>query len=151
MPFYDRRIETVILTHDESDHSFGLSLVRERYNVLHFEPKLIKGDRVKMGGVEFRVEWPDKEIPGKENIEAIVGRVEYGSFSVLLTSDTPSEYYPDQNGVEVVKVPHHGSKTGFEKEWWAITKPSLAIISVGKNSYGHPVPEVIKSISDLGI
>ena len=43
MPFYDRRIEAVVLTHRNSDHSKGLEYVRERYNVLEWEPALIRG------------------------------------------------------------------------------------------------------------
>jgi len=36
MPFYDRRIEVVILTHPQADHMNGLVDVLERYTVLRF-------------------------------------------------------------------------------------------------------------------
>jgi competence protein ComEC len=156
MPFYDRRIEAVVLTHDDTDHSRGLAYVRERYNVLHFEPKLVEGDEIKLGGFTFTVRWPKIQIlEGKsvagENPEATAGVVHFGQFDVLLTSDTPTKFYPPDNGIEAVKVPHHGSRVEFDPQWWAQAGPELAVISVGKNSYGHPAGEVIKVLSDLGI
>ena len=156
MPFYDIRIEAVVLTHDDSDHSRGISYVGDRYNVIYFVTDLVRGDKVMVGGFEYRTEWPaENVINNKENQEdnaqAITGRVNYGRFSLLLTSDTPTKLYPAETGIEVVKVPHHGSKTDFDPGWWRQVQPALAVVSVGKNSYGHPVPEVIKSLNDLGI
>lgn len=156
MPFYDRRIETVVLTHNDTDHSRGLSYVRERYGVLYFEPKLVEGDVIKIGGFKFIIEWPpgqilgDKNV-GEENTEAIAGKVQFGQFDILLTSDTPTKFYLPENNLEVIKVPHHGSRVEFEPQWWAKAKPELAIISVGKNSYGHPAQEVVNRLRDLGI
>jgi competence protein ComEC len=31
-----------------------------------------------------------------------------------------------------------------------VIKPQLAVISVGKNSYGHPTPEAIKQLTNIG-
>jgi competence protein ComEC len=156
MPFFDRRIEAVILTHNDSDHSRGLSYVRERYSVLYYEPKLVKGDIVRIRDFRFIVEWPRKDVLGdmnigEDNTQAIAGKLQFGNFDVLLTSDTPTKFYLPESGVEVVKVPHHGSKVEFDPGWWAKEKPELAIISVGKNSYGHPTQEVIRTLKDLGI
>jgi competence protein ComEC len=45
----------------------------------------------------------------------------------------------------VVKVPHHGSKTSSTEDFVRATKPTLAIISVGRNSrFGHPHNEVVQ-------
>jgi len=46
--------------------------------------------------------------------------------------------------VNLLKIPHHGSKNGLTKNFLMLTKPQLAVISVGKNnSYGHPHEEII--------
>jgi competence protein ComEC len=52
--------------------------------------------------------------------------------------------------VDIYKVSHHGSKyqdEGLMRE----LSPQIALISVGaKNSYGHPAPESIDSLTRLG-
>jgi competence protein ComEC len=156
MPFYDRRIEAVILTHNQADHKNGLAFVQERYNVLQFEPILRRGDKLKLGKMEFEVLSPDSRIlgystVGKENNEGIVGMVKFGDFDALLTADVATKFYEGGAGVDVVKVPHHGSKTEWNGEWWKKVRPKLAVISVGKNSYGHPTAEVTETLRDLGI
>lgn len=117
-------------------------------------------------GVEFETIWPRREYvadhvsaPGGEfqqvlglatdgknlNSFAIVGEVVFGKFNLLLTGDADQAVEEAQmatgllNTVEVLKVPHHGSKTGMTTEWLAQLNPELAVISVGKkNRYGHP-------------
>jgi len=46
---------------------------------------------------------------------------------------------------KVLKVAHHGSKNGTDQTVLDAVKPDEAVISVGKNSYGHPA----KSVLDL--
>jgi len=157
MPFYDRRIEAVVLTHRNSDHSNGLKYVAERYNTLQFEPALRQGQILKVGEIKYQVLWPDEKILGAntigaENDEGIVGRISFGNFDVLLTADAASANYENPGSdIEIIKVPHHGSKYGLDPKWWAKLKPDIAVISVGKNNYGHPTPELLNSLRDLEI
>jgi competence protein ComEC len=157
MPFYDRRIETVILTHDNSDHSKGLSYVRDRYSVIHFEPKLRTGNEVKMGRVLYKVLYPDEKVLGAGIISAdnelgIVGKVSYGDFDVLMTADVSSAKYQPEKSIEVLKVPHHGSQTGLTESWIDKAKPVLAVISVGKgNRFGHPSPDIVNWLVKAGV
>ena len=44
---------------------------------------------------------------------------------------------------DVLKVGHHGAKTSSNKNFLDVVKPKYGVISVGKNSYGHPSTEVI--------
>ncbi|HLM25050.1 MAG TPA: hypothetical protein VK274_08330, partial [Pyrinomonadaceae bacterium] len=45
---------------------------------------------------------------------------------------------------DVVKVPHHGSKTSSTDAFVLASKPTFAIISVGRQSmFGHPHKEVV--------
>jgi competence protein ComEC len=150
LPFYDRRIEAVILTHQNWDHSNGLAYVRQRYKIVKFEPVLRQGQLLEIGPIRYQVLWPTDNVLaastiGTENDDGIVGKVSFGDFDVLLTADVTTMGYENPGpDIEVVKVPHHGSKSGWEPEWWVRAKPALAVISVGKNSFGHPAPEVIK-------
>jgi competence protein ComEC len=48
----------------------------------------------------------------------------------------------------ILKVPHHGSKNGLTKEFLDAVDPALAVISVGKNQWGHPNEETLKLLND---
>lgn len=61
MPFWDRRVEAVVLTHNEADHARGLEYVRQRYNVILYEPKLEKGEKLVVGPITMNILWPDEK------------------------------------------------------------------------------------------
>ena len=50
--------------------------------------------------------------------------------------------------VDVLKVPHHGSRT-TDLSWLATSDASIAVISVGDNDFGHPTPEVLAVLGSL--
>jgi len=52
--------------------------------------------------------------------------------------------------IDVLHVGHHGSKYSTSEGFLSIAKPEYAIISVGPNRYGHPSPEVIGRLLDVG-
>ena len=54
-------------------------------------------------------------------------------------------------GVTYLKVAHHGSVYSSCDEFLDYVRPKAAVISVGKNSYGHPGKPVLKRLSDRGI
>ena len=51
----------------------------------------------------------------------------------------------------VLKVAHHGSKYSTSDIFLETVKPGIAVISVGKNSYGHPTQETLKRLEEFGI
>ena len=53
---------------------------------------------------------------------------------------------PNLSAVDVLKFPHHGSKTGMTEMFLEAIKPKEAIISVGKNTFGHPAREVLEML-----
>ena len=54
--------------------------------------------------------------------------------------------------VDVFKASHHGSKTSNTKDFLEALSPSFFIISVAENNrFGHPSPEVLGRVKDLGI
>lgn len=52
--------------------------------------------------------------------------------------------------VEILKVSHHGSKFSSSNAFLEHVSPKLAVIEVGKNSYGHPTPEVLTRLANIG-
>jgi len=53
--------------------------------------------------------------------------------------------------IDILKVGHHGSKSSSGKIMLSQLKPKLAIISVGRNNFGHPAREVINRFNKLKI
>ncbi len=70
--------------------------------------------------------------------------VEYGSFRALLTGDSQAIELQQAlsliNGkINLLQIPHHGSKTGLSDEVLSALMPQLGVVSVGAhNKYGHP-------------
>ena len=50
---------------------------------------------------------------------------------------------------DVLKVPHHGAATSLDTFFEAVD-PMVAVVSVGPNTYGHPVPEILAEIRATG-
>jgi competence protein ComEC len=76
--------------------------------------------------------------------------LQYGHFRALLTGDAeiPTLRAWLSEGavpnVNLVKVGHHGSNNATIAAWVAASDPEVAVISVGRNSYGHPSPRVLR-------
>ncbi len=51
----------------------------------------------------------------------------------------------------IIKIGHHGSKKSTSDYFLEAVGPSIAVISVGKNTYGHPNKEVLDRIKEKGI
>ena len=109
------------------------------------------GDVLKFGQVQIDVLWPPRateDAPSRNN-DSVVLRVRYGERTFLLTGDIerPTEELLrlDQMRSDVVKVPHHGSRSSSTDAFVAAVQPSVAIISVGRTSmFGHPHVEVVE-------
>lgn len=52
--------------------------------------------------------------------------------------------------VHILKVSHHGSKFSSGAAFLKAARPALAVIEVGKNSYGHPTPEALARLAAAG-
>ena len=108
------------------------------------------GDVIRFGEVEINVLWPPNGGDTSTNNDSVALRIQFGERSILLTGDIEQAAErsllasQQQLRADVVKVPHHGSKTSSTEGFVLATKPQLAIISVGRNSrFGHPHKEVV--------
>ena len=120
-----------------------------------------KGDRLKIDRLTLDILWPDAQklnswqmtSPSDLNESAIVLRTNYGQFCVYLTADIPKETLQGlvDKKCQILKISHHGSKTGTNTEIINEVSPRLAIIQVGKNSYGHPTKEVIDLLTSKAV
>jgi len=266
LPFFDRTIEVVALTHPEADHLTGLISVLDKYKVEYFltgpegndsaiyqellarltkseilnpkskikdtnfqNPKFktfkklkfllfgfvsnfvlrasdltqvvnpYAGEKIKIGEITLDSLWPSREWMA-ENIEAqsvladfslrqnerglkpsktesvlgaktrdsklndycLVFLLTYRGKKVLLMGDADSRVqdkiisanswlFTSLKGIDILKFPHHGSKTGMDKNFLEQIKPKIAVISVGKNSFGHPAEETLEMLKNAGV
>lgn len=243
VPFFDRTIEAMVISHPQLDHFGGAEQVLERYTVMRYvyngfgsdSPEWMRlseklreknvpvsvvaaGDEIKIGDVVFTVLWPNSVISSQfsvvssksagyrsvsseqtnrkpmdqnqttdnrkpitavlgvkssrdSNADALVLAMTYGKFGALFTSDIGEEEekeiingYNGYNGnnhsnhsshfdlssFDVLKVAHHGSKTSSSTKFLEAVRPVLAVIEVGKNSYGHPTKEAMDRLAAVG-
>jgi competence protein ComEC len=92
------------------------------------------------------------------NNSSIIVKIVYGKRSFLFTGDIEEEAetvllnYGNLLKTDVLKIPHHGSKTSSTMELLKLVKPQYAIISLGRNNkFKFPSPFVIQRLSDLNI
>lgn len=84
------------------------------------------------------------------NANSIVARLDYGSFSMLLTGDAEAQTEHRLLTKEldlktrVIKIAHHGSKYASSGDFLNRVQPEVAIVSCGAwNRYGHPSQDVL--------
>ncbi|HMS58682.1 MAG TPA: ComEC/Rec2 family competence protein [Tepidiformaceae bacterium] len=176
MPHWQRGLDVVVVTHSDQDHTGGLPAAMDRFNVRRaFEgghgtrggtgplafaaPRrtLERGDWWEMDGVRFEVLWPPAAFdPANTNDASVVLRVRFGETVALLTGDIEAGV---QNRLvaagdiraDVLKVPHHGSKTSSAAFFRAVGA-EVAIISAGANNrYGHPAGETLAALAPARI
>lgn len=80
--------------------------------------------------------------------------ITFGEFDVLLTGDAEVEeqrVWDLTVDVEVLKAPHQGAWNGLYLPVLEQARPELVVVSVGKNNYGHPSPQVLGAYTEAGI
>jgi competence protein ComEC len=108
------------------------------------------GDVLSFGPVSVDVLAPVMNGDSSGNDDSLVLRVKFGERAILLTGDIEkrAEASLVTSGraldTDVIKVPHHGSRTSSTEPFVNATRPRIAIISVGLTSmFGHPHKEVV--------
>ena len=171
-------IDMVVVTHHHQDHYGGMEAVIREFRPRlflatgssHTTPhylrllKLVRDGgvqaafptdtarKISLGSVTLTVFPQPPEDQGDENDNSIGIRVQYGSFSMLLTGDSEAREraFWETNAPDlirdstVLKLPHHGSKNGTDARWLSLVRPQLAVASLGRsNEFGHPHPETM--------
>lgn len=163
------RLKAIFITHFHADHCQGLPLLVENIKVDNIVASYIPKDNdlpiiiVKQGdqiildkNTKLTIIWPDKAKSNNENNMSLVGLLSYYNRHVLLTGDIEKEVEPligDKlnKSIDVLKVPHHGSKTSSTEIFLEKLRPTIGIISVGRNNlHNHPSPEVVWRYNDYG-
>ena len=119
------------------------------------------GQIIKAGKVEIDILFPFENLVGRElkdsNDSSIVSRLIFNNNSFLFTGDISSKAEEKlvNEGInlqsDVLKISHHGSKYSTSNLFLENVNPEIAVISVGKNSYGHPTAETLQRLENFGI
>ena len=115
------------------------------------------GEVLRVGSVTIRILGPPAERSGdSENDLSLVMVAETAVGRILLPGDAeaPALDALMRSGVDVradvLKVPHHGSRTTSEA-FLAAVRPRVAVISAGRdNTFGHPHPEIVEALHEVG-
>ena len=135
-----------------------LSQVLEERSIPFLE--IERGDALMIGGARIDVLNPldaDSTETISDNNRSVVLRVTFGGRNFLLTGDIEREaelallHENELLEADVVKVPHHGSRTSSTTGFVDATQADYAIISVGqKSTFGHPHSEVVERWKSSG-
>lgn len=173
-----RKIDVVIGTHADTDHMEGISGVLRALPVGELwigqrktdDPVLTavldaaqeagvpvrevrRGDQIASDGVSLTVLWPTGQVWSTEDNEnSVAVRLESGSWHTALLGDLPdpAEHFLGLGHLNLLKVAHHGSRFSTDAELLRETAPADAVISVGRNTYGHPNPEMLTRLTTAG-
>jgi competence protein ComEC len=97
------------------------------------------------------------EVKEETNLYSIVYKLSFKNFSGLFTGDMPPEVSDrlsrelGMGVVNYIKIPHHGSVNGITENLLKVVVPKVAIISLGKNPWGFPRPEILDMLGRYNV
>lgn len=178
-PWLDRSrepLKDVVLSHRDTDHTGGVHAVLMRYPDVTLWTSMTvpedlsrarvlrtcaQGRRWERDGVQFEFLYPQDNYVqqgASTNAGSCVLRISNGRRTVLLTGDIEAaqEAHLVQQGqltpVDVLLVPHHGSKTSSSEAFLELVRPRWSWVQAGHmNRYGHPAGAVIERYAVLSL
>ncbi|MES2424091.1 MAG: DNA internalization-related competence protein ComEC/Rec2 [Pseudomonadota bacterium] len=173
---FDEKLDTVLLSHRDTDHIGGapavlamqpqaalLSSIESSHplQALRSATRCVAGQRWRWDGVDFEILHPqaaDYDGSAKSNALSCVLRIAGGGKVALLVGDIEAaqEARLVASGAplkaDFLLVPHHGSKTSSTAGFLDAVQPQLAVAQTGyRNRFGHPAPEVQARYRERGV
>ena len=170
-----RKLDYLIITHGDLDHIGGAISLIENFDVEYvifnrgeysdLEIELIDDlgciksasgvDKIRVGN-RYLYFLNDK-VFDNENDNSNVLYFEYLKYKFLFMGDASfvvEDYLLEKynlSNISFLKVGHHGSSTSSDKTFIEEITPSVSLISVGVNNYGHPNKQVLDNLEDSRI
>jgi competence protein ComEC len=164
-----RRVDALVVSHDDLDHAGGVASLARTMPVRRLftnghgldAPGTVercrRGERWRWDGVDFEWLHPGPELPPGDNDRSCVLRVRVGPHVLLLTGDIERAAedeilrHGEPRRVDLLTVPHHGSRTSSTYDFVAATRPRWALVPSGhRNRWGFPKPDVVERWEDVG-
>jgi competence protein ComEC len=176
-----KNIDAIALSHGQSDHAGGIFYLLRNFNIQEIwdngrliypqgfmenikKKKLQRGDVIEGSGYRITVLHPYDGFytmhsrDSDENNDSIVLSIQGNKNSFLFAGDIEEEAEEDLSYLgeylksNVLKVPHHGSRTSSSQVFVSAVSPDIAVISVGrKNPYNHPHDEALDMLDGVKI
>jgi competence protein ComEC len=176
-----QKVDVVVATHPHADHIGGLIDVLQQipvdrvvtngqlHTTLTYERfldaiadagaeyiEVARGDVIRAGSLVLDVLHPES-LTDSLNDGSVVLRLTHGSVSFLLTGDIEkvSEDQLVASGLDlrsqILKVPHHASRSSSSTAFLQRVQPEVAIYCAGVgNRYGHPHDETLAALAAVG-
>jgi len=160
--------ETIVVSHADLDHAGGLDSLAKLYpgaaaygsfsnlpdGVESCDDTLVW----QWDGLEFSVLHPSPWLPYLGNDSSCTVGITMGRIAIILPGDisgTVERRLLLQGrlpGVDILLVPHHGSRSSSSDSFLSALHPRVAIATAGLgNRFGFPLPEIRQRYQDRGI
>ncbi|WP_294978151.1 ComEC/Rec2 family competence protein [uncultured Microbacterium sp.] len=171
------RVDLLILTHFDHDHDGGTSAVAGRVDTVLHGPtaapddertltrlrdagaRLVRADAGMtgtLGDARWRVLWPQPRTEAGNDGSVVLDIAGPSVPPMLMLGDLSAEGQRRlmataslRPAYAVVKVSHHGS-ADQEPRLYRRVRATVALISVGENTYGHPRSETLAMLASVG-
>lgn len=171
------QIDLLVLTHFDLDHRGGVQAVLGRVDTVLHGPtadeadvrvlarleasgahlvSAVRGVSGSLGDARWRTLWPRSDALGGNDASVIVDVTGGGVPASLFLGDLSAAGQQGmasgallRSSYDVVKIAHHGS-ADQDPALYARVHPTLALVTVGENDYGHPRAETLEMIAALG-
>lgn len=165
------KLDYLILTHSDSDHISNLDLILDNIEVNKiiiskyddgFLAYLDKGNFIQadndsvftLANVKINILAPIYDLNDK-NANSLVSSMAIDGYTFLFCGDINEEVegllvnkYKNKLKSDVLKVPHHGSKTSSSAKFINIVNPDYSIIFAEKNNiYGFPHSQILDRLA----
>ncbi len=161
IPFFEKnriyRLDLVITTHDDFDHSGAYDSLKENFYVKQRITD-ITSFPITINGMTFKNYNNHITEYSEENDKSLVIGFSLLGKDFLIMGDAPIKV--EQNMMkeyghidcDILKAGHHGSQTSTCEDFVKYLSPKTAIISCGKNNkYGHPHDKVINILKKYNV
>ncbi len=108
-----------------------------------------RGESMRLGRARLEFLHPSVQLEDNDNDNSVVFVLHYdGQARALFLGDASIDIerqlaFPD---IDVVMAGHHGSSHSTSAALLQATTPDIAVISYGRNTYGHPHPSVLRRL-----